>query len=166
MSDLVLRVCGATAYGDKRATRPSRDEYFLAIAVLAASRSTCYRASRGCVLVSQEGHALATGYNGVPPGHPHCSESASARCPGATAQSGAALDQCFAAHAEANALVQCTDTRRIVTCYSTASPCIHCVKLLLATPCARLVFLEEYPDWKTVSKLWGHGSTRSWEQLR
>lgn len=134
--------------------RPGRDEYFLAMAYLASTRATCARAARGCVLVSKDGHVLATGYNGVPPGRPHCSEERSARCAGADAPSGSALDQCMATHAEMNALVQCRDKREIFACYSTASPCLTCAKLLLATPCEILVFGEKYPDWALVHDLW------------
>lgn len=132
--------------------RISRDELFLEQAQLASRRSTCARAARGCVLVSEEGHVLATGYNGVPSGLPHCSEGHP--CEGAGAPSGARLDECLATHAEANALLQCSDVRRIATCYSTVSPCIQCTKLLLNTTCRRLTFRAEYHDWPRVGELW------------
>ena len=38
-----------------------------------ASRSTCNRAKHGCVIV-RDNQILVTGYNGSPPGEPHCSE--------------------------------------------------------------------------------------------
>ena len=46
-------------------SRPSKDEYFLAMAVLVAARGTCARRNVGCVLVDSRNHVLATGYNGV-----------------------------------------------------------------------------------------------------
>jgi dCMP deaminase len=52
--------------------RPNVDAYFLALASLIATRSTCLRRSVGCVLVDERNHVLATGYNGVAPGRPHC----------------------------------------------------------------------------------------------
>ena len=51
--------------------RPSWDTYFLEIAKLVASRSTCPRASVGAVIVKNN-RILSTGYNGAPPGEPHC----------------------------------------------------------------------------------------------
>lgn len=130
--------------------RESRDTYFSKIALLVATRATCLRRKVGCVLVSSRGHVLATGYNGVPRGFPHCTDSP---CGGHLAGSGGALDLCLATHAEQNALLQCRDIEAIDTCYTTTSPCIHCIKLLLNTGCRRIVFIEEYPHNKS-QDLW------------
>lgn len=54
--------------------RPDRDTYFLQIAQVVSTRSTCLRRSVGCVLVDSRGHILSTGYNGVPAGQVHCNE--------------------------------------------------------------------------------------------
>ena len=51
--------------------RPSWDEYFLKLAMLASERATCPRMHCGCVLV-RERFVLSTGYNGSLPGAPHC----------------------------------------------------------------------------------------------
>jgi len=45
-------------------TRPSWSDYFLQLADIAASRSTCPRLSVGAVLVLDQ-RVLATGYNGL-----------------------------------------------------------------------------------------------------
>src|SRR5690606_13510070 len=109
--------------------------------------STCARKSKrpgvGCVLVNAAGEVLATGYNGVPRGFPHCDEGHP--CPGANAASGTQLHECFAVHAEQNALLQCRDVNEIHTAYVTDAPCEHCVKLLLNTSCVRIVYDREYP---------------------
>lgn len=52
--------------GDIR-VRPSWDEYFMRIAELAATRSTCLRRQVGAVIVKDK-KILATGYNGAPSG--------------------------------------------------------------------------------------------------
>ena len=57
--------------GPGNKTRPSKDEYFMEMAILASSRSTCLRRKVGAVLV-KEGHVLSTGYNGAPKGLEHC----------------------------------------------------------------------------------------------
>lgn len=161
--------------------RPSRDEWALKLALLTAQRTTCYRRAVGCVLLNAMGHVLATGYNGVAAGLPHCNhtepidcatvgeagsmlvETFPHACAGAWSPSGTNLDGCQAIHAEQNALLQCRDIYQIHTCYVTASPCMTCVKLLLNTSCQRIVFVEEYPH-SAARELWT-GAGRAWEQL-
>ena len=53
--------------------RPDWNTYFMNIAKDVATRSTCPRASVGAVIV-KDNHILSTGYNGAPPGEPHCIE--------------------------------------------------------------------------------------------
>lgn len=141
-------------------TRPSTDEYFIAMAILAASRGTCSRRKVGCVLTNKHHHVIATGYNGVAAGLPHCWEKP---CPGAGLPSGQGLTSCEALHAEENALMQCRDIFSIHTCYTTASPCVNCLRKLLGTSCERIVFLEEYPHPES-KKMWIEAG-RSWIQI-
>lgn len=158
--------------------RPTRDQIYLEMATLVAKRSTCFRRKVGCVLTDSEGFILATGYNGVAAGRPHCNELVAApaigelstapvysmphRCVGANAPSGQNLDACQALHAEQNAILRLPDHRRVHTAYCTASPCISCVKLLLGTKCQRIIFAEEYPHptaqvwWKEAGREWIH----------
>lgn len=140
--------------------RPTRDRLFADMAKLVATRTTCARRAVGCVLVSEQGHVMSTGYNGVARGTTHCRSGIP--CSGATAPSGQSLDSCRAIHAEQNALLQCNDVEDIYTAYITASPCVTCVKLLMNTGCQRIVFLEEYPHsdaeelWKSTGREWLH----------
>lgn len=164
--------------------RPSRDAWGLSLAALTAARATCLRRSVGCVLLNARGHVLATGYNGVAAGMPHCNQGAPAAsvhcfpggsivtydqvdyphaCSGARAASGTNLDGCQAIHAEQNALLQCRDVYSIETACVTASPCISCVKLLLNTSCRRIIFGEEYPH-PASKELW-MGAGREWLRL-
>jgi dCMP deaminase len=152
--------------------RPSRDEWALKLALLTAQRTTCCRRAVGCVLLNARGHVLATGYNGVAAGQPHCNDVDDVgfgpvihphACSGVTSPSGTNLDGCQAIHAEQNAMLQCKDVYSIHTCYVTASPCMTCIKLLLNTSCERVVFVEEYPH-SAAKELWT-GAGRAWEQL-
>ena len=124
-------------------SRPTKDEYFLAMAELVSLRATCVRRRVGCVLVDKHNHVLATGYNGVAAGQPHCFD---VRCPGADMPSGTGLEKCQAIHAEQNAILQCKDVHAIETAYITTSPCPTCTKLLMNTGCKRIVYSNAYTD--------------------
>lgn len=138
--------------------RPTRDQWGLALAKITATRATCVRRKVGCVLLNRRGQVVATGYNGVASGLPHCTEGCP--CSGAYAKSGTNLDACQAIHAEQNALLQCRDVYDIHSAYVTTSPCITCVKLLLNTSCERILFTEEYPHIEA-RKIW-EGAGREW----
>ena len=58
--------------------RPLPDEYFMQLAHLVSSRSTCLRKQIGAVLV-KDNRILSTGYNGAPTGIKHCKEVGCAR---------------------------------------------------------------------------------------
>lgn len=123
------------------------------VAYVLSQRGTCARRRVGCVLTDKYNHILATGYNGVAAGLPHCTE---VPCPGARCDSGTGLELCQAIHAEQNALLQCQDVHSIVTCYSTTAPCITCVKLLMNTSCRYIYCVEDYPHAEEAKKLWLH----------
>lgn len=157
--------------------RISRDTWAMELALVTAKRATCLRRSVGCVLLDGRGHVIATGYNGVASGQPHCNDakliahpdkptdlSYPHACDGAHASSGVNLDGCRAIHAEQNALLQCRDVYAIQTCYVTASPCVTCTKLLLNTSCQEIVFVDEYPQ-PAAKEMWLLAG-RKWRQLR
>lgn len=141
-------------------SRPDIDTYFMRMAALVATRSTCARRDVGCVLVNARSHVIATGYNGVAAGLLHCNEFDNQSstgypwaCEGAERPSGEGLDKCQAIHAEQNALLQCRDVYEIFSCYTTTLPCITCAKLFLNTGCQRIVYGETYPHQAEVEKL-------------
>lgn len=147
--------------------RISRDQWAMELAEVTAKRSTCCRRAVGAVFLNERGHVIATGYNGVAAGQPHCNTHDQFHelgfpfaCDAAFAPSGTKLDGCQAIHAEQNALLQCRDVYSIDTIYVTASPCITCTKLLLNTSCKRIVFRDEYPHpeagelWKSAKRIW------------
>ena len=130
--------------------RPSKDEYFMDMCFLVSQRSTRMRRRVGAALVNKRKHVLATGYNGVAAGQPHCLDIP---CIGAKSVSGTDLELCEAVHAEQNALLQCQNVFEIDTCYVTVSPCMTCTKLLLNTSCQTIIYAEDYVD-QNARKLW------------
>lgn len=132
--------------------RVSRDEIGIILATDWSLRGTCARRKVGCVLFDEHGRQIGSGYNGPASGQPHCID---APCGGAGFDQGQGLAECEAIHAEQNALLQCADVLKIHTCYTTASPCMHCLKLLLNTSCRRIVFSSIYKsDHDAAKALW------------
>lgn len=135
--------------------RETTDVVMMKMALLTSSRTTCVRNAVGCILTNNLGHVIATGYNGVARGMPHCLDE---QCSGANAPSGTRLDECKAIHAEANALLQCKDVQSIHSCYVTHFPCIHCTKLLMNTSCYQIFYLNDYANGGY--SLWPHLTTK------
>jgi len=128
-------------------SRPSWDEYFMAIAEMVASRSTCLRRHVGAILVKDK-RILATGYNGAPAGLKHCEETGCLR-EDASVPSGMRHELCRGLHAEQNAIIQaaCSGTRiGGSTLYCTNKPCIICTKMLINAGIRHLFYKEGYDD--------------------
>ena len=84
--------------------RPSWDEYFMGLANQVAERTTCLRRGVGAIIVKDR-RILATGYNGVPTGLAHCSETGCLRQQ-LGVPSGQRHEICRGLHAEQNAIIQ------------------------------------------------------------
>lgn len=128
-------------------TRPDWDEYFLAMALMASTRSTCLRRQVGAVVVAGN-RVLATGYNGSPAGTPHCAETGCLRQK-LGIPSGERHEICRGSHAEMNAVAQAASAGTAIrgcTVYCTHEPCSMCSKLLINAGCERVVYLGSYPD--------------------
>lgn len=121
--------------------RPTKDEYFLVLAMHAASRGSCVRRRVGCVMVDKHSHVLSTGYNGPDAGAVNCTTTP---CEGASCPSGTGLTKCQAIHAEMNAIIQCPDTQLIDTAFCTTQPCEICTGMMLNASCRRIVYIEDY----------------------
>ncbi|MBR6443862.1 MAG: dCMP deaminase family protein [Firmicutes bacterium] len=128
--------------------RISWDEYFMKMAELAATRSTCLRRQVGAVIV-QDRHVIATGYNGAPKGVPHCSEKGGCLRDQMGIPSGERHELCRALHAEQNAIIQAATLAQSIegaTMYITNQPCIICAKMIINAGIERIVVREGYPD--------------------
>ncbi len=124
--------------------RASWDEYFMNIARVVASRSTCERKLVGAVIV-RERTILSTGYNGSIRGMPHCTDV------GHMLEN----DHCVATiHAESNAILQAAKngvTIDSAAIYVTASPCWTCFKQIANAGVKRIVYGEFYRDQRIFS---------------
>lgn len=119
--------------------RPSWDQYFLKLAMLASERATCPRMHCGCVLVKDR-FVLATGYNGSLPGQPHCDDVGCLIVENHCVRTN---------HAEINALIQATThgvNVKGATAYITNMSCTTCAKALIAAGIKRVVVFSDYHD--------------------
>jgi dCMP deaminase len=131
---------------ERTSERPSWDEYFMATALLMASRSACGRLHVGCVLVSGGEHAnriVAAGYNGFLPGTPHRSRLRDGH-------------EQATVHAEQNAIADAA--RRGVsvagaTAYISHFPCINCAKVLAAAGIRVIKYHYDYRNDTLVADL-------------
>jgi dCMP deaminase len=134
--------------------RPSIDEYFINIARVAATRSTCLRNVVGAVLV-REKQILSTGYNGAPKNTIHCLNIGCIRIK-SNIPSGTQHEKCRAVHAEQNAIIQAAvhgSSTLGSTLYCTHQPCILCAKMIINSGINRVVYEQCYPDTDAVDML-------------
>lgn len=127
--------------------RPSWDEYFMRIAELIKTRSTCLRRQVGAVIVKDK-RILATGYNGAPKNLKHCIEIGCLRTQ-LKIPSGERQELCRASHAEENAIVQCAlhgISSKDAIIYATVTPCTHCAKIMINAGIKEIIYKDYYPD--------------------
>lgn len=131
----------------EKGLRPGWDEYFLQLARLVASRSTCLRRQVGAVLVKKE-RIIATGYNGAPRGIKHCLEVGCLR-ESMGIPSGHRYELCRGVHAEQNAIINAAyygvATEGAVL-YCTHQPCNICARMIVNAGIVKVVYEEEFHD--------------------
>jgi dCMP deaminase len=127
--------------------RPSNDQYFMSMAHLVSSRSTCVRRNVGAVIVKDK-HILSTGYNGSPKGTRHCEDLGCIR-EQMNIPSGTRHELCRGVHAEQNAVAQAAYFGVSVngaTIYTTTFPCSMCAKILINSGITEIVYDSGYVD--------------------
>ncbi len=127
--------------------RPDWDIYFLLMAQVAATRSTCLRRRVGAVLV-RDRQILSTGYNGASRGVRHCEATGCLRERLGIA-SGERHEICRGSHAEINAIAQAASAGTSTAgswLYCTHEPCVYCTKALINAGCEKVLYLYPYPD--------------------
>ena len=135
--------------------RISRDQLFIRAAHLWAKRSTCERGHVGAVIV-RDRRIISTGYNGAPPGMPHCEDvGCEINALEDLARIGAQLQgQEFDSlgcqrtiHAEANAIAfaaaEGISTRGAIM-YCTHSPCKRCAMEMISAGIMEFRYFKQY----------------------
>lgn len=126
--------------------RPSWDEYFMATAMLMATRSNCERLHVGCVIVTageRKNRIVAAGYNGFLPGTPHVSRLRDGH-------------EQATVHAEQNAIADAARRGSSVEgciAYVTHYTCINCAKILAAAGISEIRYREDYSNDPIVASL-------------
>ena len=127
--------------------RPTNDQYFMSMAHLVSTRSTCVRRRVGAVIVKDK-HILSTGYNGSPKGTRHCEELGCIR-EQLHIPSGTRHGLCRGVHAEQNAVAQAAYfgvSGAGGTMYTTTFPCSMCAKILINSGIVEIIYDQGYID--------------------
>lgn len=132
---------------EEKCYRPNWDDYFMAITRIVATRGTCDRLRAGAVLVKKN-RIISTGYNGSPPGLPHCDDV------GHLMEEGHCIRTI---HAEHNVILQAAvisgANTEGSTMYTKFNPCMHCAKYVVAAGIKRVVIGKLYRGEKAVEYL-------------
>jgi dCMP deaminase len=126
-------------------SRPPWDSFFLDLAVLWSTMSTCSRRQVGAVVV-QDRKVIGNGFNGVASGKPHCTEGGCPRGQLDYAEVPARADYNafprYAIHAEHNAILQAgLQSCAGATLYCTDEPCQQCANLIEHAGIGRVVIV-------------------------
>lgn len=128
-------------------SRPDNDTYFMRMADLVATRSTCLRRQVGAVVVKEK-RVLTTGYNGAPKGLKHCAEVGCVRTQN-NIESGTRHELCRGVHAEQNAVIQAAyfgASIKDASIYTTNFPCVMCAKILVNAGIIEVIYKDDYED--------------------
>ena len=134
--------------------RPDWDHYFMEMAEIAKTRSTCCRRRVGAVIVKDK-RILSTGYNGAPSGTAHCLDIGCMR-ERLGIPSGQRHELCRGLHAEQNAIIQAAYhgvSIRGGILYATLQPCILCAKMAINAGIKKIIFKGSYPDEMSIEML-------------
>jgi len=126
--------------------RKEWNNYFLDLASLVSTRSTCDRLHVGAVIVKDR-NIISTGYNGSPSGSPHCDEV------GHEMENGSCVRTI---HAEQNAIVQAAKHGHSICgadLYITHSPCYNCAKLIITAGIKRVFCKQKFRSSKGIDLL-------------
>ena len=132
--------------------RPDWDHYFIEIAKVVSSRSTCLRRKYGAVIV-KDNVIISTGYNGAPRGIENCIDRNKCIRKEQNIPSGERYELCEAVHAEQNAVINAPPERmKGATIYiagfeenesfANGKPCKLCERMIRNSQITEVVYLR------------------------
>ena len=135
--------------------RPTKDEYYLKIALEVAQRGTCLRRVYGAVIINND-KIVSTGYTGAPRGTPNCIDLGKCYRKEKKIPSGQHYELCRSVHAEANAIIhaayeQIKDGKLYIACQvieaegprqASAEPCMMCKRMIINAGIKEVVFKD------------------------
>lgn len=115
------------------------DDFYFTIAFVYASHGTCDRLRTACIIVDKNHKLVGAGYNGSIPGTKHCDDVGHLMLEG----------HCLRTlHGEYNAIRQSDVNLEGATAYILGTPCIDCMKKLLAEGVRIIKYAGEYDNSK------------------
>lgn len=132
--------------------KPHEQKWLMACESLASLFSTCAKRQYAAVIIAPNKRVIGFGYNGSPPGMPHCNEG---HCPRLheDSKNGSNYDNCISQHAEAGALLWSDSSmRQGSTLIVNGPPCMGCAKLIASSGVSRVVYStdQNYAQWEDV----------------
>lgn len=109
------------------------------MAKLVAVMATCPKRHVGAVVVKNR-RIITTGFNGAPPGLPHCTEVGCL----IFEDEGTSCHRVL--HAEHNAVLQDSGKLEGGTLYTSYIPCLNCMKAIIAAKIKEIVYEKETPN--------------------
>jgi dCMP deaminase len=133
--------------------RPTWDEYFIEIAKVVSTRSTCLRRCYGAVIVHNN-IIISTGFNGSPRGEANCIDQGRCIREELKIPKGERYELCVAVHAEQNAIINGDPVKmRGASIYvagfnadnslASGAPCLLCRRMIRNALINRIVYLNE-----------------------
>jgi dCMP deaminase len=125
-----------------------RDVHLLRISKMFAEFSTCLSRKVGCIIASDAGHIISTGYNGAPKKTRHGCE-AGCYCQDPNRKSGTFQERLRCSHAELNAIAQAAYegvSTRDARIYCVTFPCSYCCKAIIQAGIKHVIYEEDYDD--------------------
>lgn len=126
--------------------RPSWEEYFLQMARVTASRSSCLRAKVGAVIVSPRKKIISTGYNGAPHGVENCIERGVCYRVENKIPSGTRYETCRSLHAEQNAIIQAGEEQCVgatMYLYGHSFVCMLCKRFIVQSGITEVIIKKD-----------------------
>ena len=147
-----LRPLGYTIVDGGMQMRKDWDQYFLGIAKMVGTRSTCLRRRYGAVIVKDH-IIVSTGYNGSPRGEANCVDMGVCKREQLRVPKGERYELCVGVHAEQNAIINGDPVKmnggtiyvagfNADGTYASGEPCLLCRRMIKNAMIQTVVFWD------------------------